>query len=232
MSNLNNLIQQENVTIKDAQIPIIQAYFDNLEKNLIDKIKQNSDKLIFGCVAWLTSEPVLKALAKCDNVQILIQKEDFLRPDINSRNSWSIRLRKLYADLKFNHFRFELKDPIRELSICDEPVIYPVMCVGNHNKEKHPAFPRSHHKFLVFCEKRGKLDEYKIDYAPTAVWTGSFNFTKNATHSFENALYIEDKSGNNPILQAYLNEHHQIFTLSEMLDWETTWIEPRYRIGT
>ena len=43
--------------------------------------------------------------------------------------------------------------------------------------------PLMHNKFLVFMDTSGK---------PCSVWTGSFNFTKNATISYENALYIKD----------------------------------------
>jgi phosphatidylserine/phosphatidylglycerophosphate/cardiolipin synthase-like enzyme len=63
---------------------------------------------------------------------------------------------------------------------------------------------------------------------PYAVWTGSYNFTKNAGMSFENALYIEDQ----PIVDAYMAEYAQIFSLSEPLDWTSEWSVPEYRIGT
>jgi hypothetical protein len=232
MENLNERVNHKNVSCENIRVPNIEAYFDNLEDALIEKINKHKNGFIFGCVAWLTSEPILNALATCKNVQILVQKEDFLRPDSDSKTHWNKKLQKLYGNLSFEYERHMLKDPIGELSFASDPTVHPVMCVGNHNKEKHPAFPRSHHKFLVFCDYTENENKFDFNYWPIAVWTGSFNFTKNATHSFENALYIEDKSGNNPILQAYLNEHHQIFTLSEMLDWETTWIEPRYRIGT
>lgn len=32
-------------------------------------------------------------------------------------------------------------------------------------------------------------------------------------------------------LNDYLKEHHQIFALSEPLDWEHDWTETEYRIG-
>ena len=104
------------------------------------------------------------------------------------------------------------------------------MCVGNYNEDKVAAFPRAHHKFLVFC----KVDHtnFKLDYEAVGVWTGSYNFTNNATYSFENSIYMEDMSGKNKILNAYLEEHHSIFKLAEELDWEHNWICPRYRIGT
>lgn len=47
-----------------------------------------------------------------------------------------------------------------------------------------------HNKFLVFLDASGR---------PYAVWTGSFNFSGNASRSLENAVYIDDAA----IAQAY-----------------------------
>ena len=44
-----------------------------------------------------------------------------------------------------------------------------------------------------------------------AVWTGSFNFTTNATRSFENSVLISDKS----IAQAYLDEYLYLYPFTE-----------------
>ena len=63
---------------------------------------------------------------------------------------------------------------------------------------------------------------------PYAVWTGSFNLTKNASYSFENAIYTTDSE----IVRAYYNEYGQIASMSEPLDWESDWIEPEWRIGS
>ena len=110
-----------------------------------------------------------------------------------------------------------------------------VRCVGNHNSAKHPAFPRMHHKFLVLCtvlpaprdvDVSTRLDYPKI--APHAVWTGSFNFTHNATYSLENAVVLTDPQ----VVSAYMAEYEHILGLSELLDWDTPWITHNSRIGT
>ncbi len=238
--NLNNLTINNNGTGYNEQLndfsisskdhlDSIDVIFKNVEGRLIDEIKKFEKGFVFGCVAWLTSEPILNALSKCDNVQILVQKEDFLRPDIgyNAGGKWKSDLRKLYDNLKCTKDRFLFKEPIGMLSFASDPVVEPVRCVGNNNSDKVYAFPRMHNKFLVFCN----IDDHGM-YYPVSLWTGSFNLTKNATYSFENALYLTDKSGKNNIINAYLNEHHQIFALSEKLDWENEWSEPEYRIGT
>lgn len=67
-----------------------------------------------------------------------------------------------------------------------------------------------------------------FDYIkPYAVWTGSFNFSKTATQSFENALYILEPS----IVQAYFSEWSQLTALSEPLNWESVSIFPEWMIG-
>ena len=239
-TNLNELYIESDGsgdgTLKNYSTKVTQPHFDsveaifkNLEPRLINTIKQFEKGAIFGCIAWLTSVPILKALAKCNIVQIVVQKEDFLRPDIGAGDSskWKAELQKLYGGLKCNRKRHQFREPMGNLSVCGDPTVDAVRCVGNHNADKHSAFPRAHHKFLVFCN----IDN-KENYFPVALWTGSFNLTKNATHSFENVLYLTDKKGDNEIINAYLNEHHQIFALSENLNWENQWTTPEFRIGT
>jgi phosphatidylserine/phosphatidylglycerophosphate/cardiolipin synthase-like enzyme len=87
-----------------------------------------------------------------------------------------------------------------------------------------------HNKFLVLCnvlEDRSE-DDYHLQIDPYAVWTGSFNLTKSAALSLENALYVTDRG----IAKAYFGEWEQILALSERLDWESDWCEPEWRVGS
>jgi len=228
-------LENHSVSEGGSSFESVEVVFKDIEKRLIEIIYGYSDHMIFGCVAWLTSEPILRALAFCKNVQILVQKEDFLRPDLDQKStpSWTGKLTRLYSNIKFSYARFELNAPMGELSMCGDISVSGVRCVGNHNEDKSSACPRSHHKFLVFCKIGEKdIEGHKINYDPVALWTGSFNFTKNATYSFENAIFLTDPSGKSEVINAYLKEHHQIFCLSESLDWYRPWSEPEYRIGT
>lgn len=110
--------------------------------------------------------------------------------------------------------------------------------------DKLAACPRSHHKFVLFCkveegcqcsECQERLSlEYQekprvtMHVHPYAVWTGSFNFTKNATMSFENAVVLYDTN----IVHAYFYEYAQIAFLSESLDWTQPWMSPNYYLAT
>ncbi len=206
----------------------INVYFRDIEKKLLEHISEAD--VILGAVAWLTSYSILDALAAKDNVSIIVQKEDFLRPDYGSKSNFKTILRQKYDALKCNLERYSFKDNIlSQVSICSDPSIEPIRCVGNHNKDKKPAFPRMHNKFLIFAKIEPGNDEngYEI-IKPYAVWTGSFNLTKNATASLENALYITEKN----IIDAYFKEYGQIAAMSEELDWSSDWVAPEWRIGT
>lgn len=225
-------LKNHSVEVKSPHFETLEVIFKDQESKLLEKIKAFEKGAIFGCVAWLTSVPVLRALGKCQNVQIIVQKEDFLRPDIGVRNldRWKSELWKLYRDIKCDLERHDFREPMCNLSICGDPTVEGIRCVGNHNLEKTAAFPRAHHKFLVFCNI--VETEAGPEYIPISLWTGSFNITKNATQSFENVLYFTDTTGKNPVINAFLDEHHQIYALSETLNWTSEWSAPEYRIGT
>jgi hypothetical protein len=186
--------------------------------------------LVVGCVAWLTHEGLLRALASVpEGVALVVQKEDFLRPDMQPvSRTWSQWLRAQYATLPAPPNRYEYAAPLRDCTTCGEPEIDPVRCVGNYNEDHAPAFPRMHHKFLVFCRMATRKSSLDSPVEPYAVWTGSFNLTQNATNSLENALYITTPA----IVQAYYHEWAQIEALSEPLDWEHVWVTPEWRLGS
>lgn len=220
----------------------ISCFFDNLEQILISKIEQYP--IIVGCVAWLTNENILKTLSTRERVSIIIQREDFLRPD---SGYWSSKkLKTLYNQLpdgvkQPGHSWEGWGDIIHSLNSSSPWESAPIRCLGNLNTDKNPAFPRMHNKFLVFCEWHYPnsddidLDDYPsgwVEVMPKAIWTGSFNLTDNATKSLENAVYIEDSE----IVNAYYNEWQYIFGLSEAIEagfWDIAWESPDYfRVGT
>jgi hypothetical protein len=219
----------------------IHVYFRNLEARLIDHI-QEAD-VVFGCVAWLTSEPILKSLALKSSVSIIVQKEDFLRPDDSFENSktWKNKLHKLYSNLQCKDARMGFyPDPnsnikktiIPKLSTLANPItLDPLRCVGNYNKEEKQISPRMHNKFLIFARHVDEYDETigmtLTWHEPYAVWTGSFNLSKTADRSLENAIYTTKSK----IVEAYYLEFGQIMALSEPLDWTSEWCSPQWRIG-
>lgn len=220
--NFPSIINRDNSTSStDGQV---QVYFRDLSNALISEIKKAD--VVLGCVAWLTDFLIIDALRGRD-VAIVVQKEDFLRPDLGASSDWKKHLHARYDTLSCKIQRLSFNNMIGHLSVCYDPTIQPIRCVGNYNRDKAPAFPRMHNKFMIFA----KLNEVEDDWpavVPYAVWTGSFNMTLNAQRSLENAILLKD-----PILvNAYFEEFGQIFAISEQLDWSSDWIAPELRIGT
>lgn len=206
--------------------PIV-AHFGDVTGPAIGFIEESA--VILGCVAWLTSFQILDALATVENVAIVVQKEDFLRPDLGAKGGWKNDLRVRYERLSCDIYRQSLPAPLSSMSYCSDPAVPAVRCAGHHNSDKALAMPRMHHKFLVRCERRDDGETLSPDnYRPTAVWTGSFNFSYNAGQSFENAVEIHDET----IAEAYLQEFARVAAISEPLDWTSTWAAPEWRIGS
>jgi hypothetical protein len=208
----------------------IDVYFRDIENRLVSHIK-NADA-VFGAIAWLTSAPIIDALSQLKNVSIVVQKEDFLRPDIDAQKDWKRQLRNRYCSLQCDIRRWDFDGVLNQMSTQDQLYGFgPVRCLGNRNKDHATAFPRMHNKFMVFCKVIDQIwedDLLKHIIQPYEVWTGSFNFTKNAGVSLENAVVIRSKD----IVMAYFNEYQQILALSEPLEWESEWVMPEWRVGT
>ena len=79
-----------------------------------------------------------------------------------------------------------------------------------------------HNKFLLFCKK----DDERV--RPYAVWTGSFNLSRNSSKSLENAILITNKD----IIWAYYREYIEMLLLSNPIDWDEDYLEPEWRIGS
>lgn len=204
----------------------VECHFRDVKGALLREIARWP--VVVGCVAWLTDREILAALGRGPDVaaSIIVQKEDFLRPDSNAVGA--AELRALYARV-FPLSRYSFPGIVGGLSVASDDSIG-IRCVGNHNRDRHPAFPRAHHKFAVFCdvEERDPAITQVVDIVPRVVWTGSFNWTHSAGRSLENAVVIRDEK----VARAYLAEFEQVAALSEPLDWNFEWVEPEWRIGT
>lgn len=229
--NLNDMMfsgKDDNWRLRDfsTRHQFVTAVFRDLKEHLIEEIQKHD--VVIGCMAWLTEPDILAALAEKTFVSIVVQKEDFLRPDKTLPDNWKSVLRSGY-DLIGNSNKLSRYDfPfLSRFSYCDDPSISGVRCVGNHNKTRKPAFPRMHNKFVVMgylCDE----PDGKDCLLPWTVWTGSFNFTANGGDSLENAVIIRAPE----IATAYMHEWEQITAISEPLDWESAWVEPEWRMGS
>lgn len=204
----------------------------NLEQALAHKIS-NCD-FVLGCFAWLTNYRVLDALARLTfGCQIVVQKEDFLRPDHGHTAKSHRVLRQKYERLRCRFSRYELPSIASGLSVGSDDLVEAVRCAGVANSERRIAAPRMHHKFAVFCECNESVadrwpDSDRRVIVPKSVWTGSFNPTSNGTRSRENAVVIESES----VAKFYADEWAKVLAMSEPLDWSSKWSAPEWRIGT
>lgn len=236
-----------------ARPEYIRAHFKNLEEALIEYIEQAD--IVVGCAAWLTSRSVLEALAQKSGVSIVVQKEDFLRPDDYSyrKDTWKAALRRWYDAIPGTISRYDESlngTAAHGLSYAHAPEIDAIRCFGvnDHSKQR----PLMHHKFMVFCKETEWIAEdseecdCNVDWTeyieschicdpdkvttfhPYAVWTGSYNPTTNATRSMENAIYILDED----TAYSYFYEWSRILSLSEPLDWSAKYVAPQWRVGS
>lgn len=215
----------------------VKVYFKDLEKNLINHIEEAEG--IVGCIAWLTSKPILRSLGKKETgVALVVQKEKFLRIDGHEGKNFLKERRQLYDAISsgprvlarmiggtmtsmYSGPDYSLQGEIERSGFLDDSMD-PIRCVGLANDD--PYAGRMHNKFLVFCKHSA---EWPPLFIPYAVWTGSFNFSNTATKSFENAVVIYDEV----IARAYMQEFSQISALSEPLDWTNTNVDPEFRMN-
>ena len=222
----------------------IETFFDEHAERFA-ALAREAD-FVVGCMAWLTSRTVLQALAATKHgCQIVVQKEDHLRPGVIGKEE----LLAMYSRLRCPD-RMCLPAGAAELSFGGDPSVDAVRCMGICSSRPSQIVPRMHHKFFVFfraheiretCEVYGvpfPVDGESLEatpyeavyerYIPYRVWTGSYNATENAARSRENVAIITS----DVIAAQYANEWSEIFALSEPLDWTSRDVEPEWRIGS
>jgi len=206
---------------------LVKPVFRDIEETLVKCIEKAD--IVIGCMAWLTSKPILEALAKkTAGVQIVVQQEDWLRPD---SSDWSMQKQwKLYKQLS------GISSWHAGVSWCTERDIQPVRLSGAP-KNSDRNNPRMHHKFFIFCDEHYEQYDNNFKYYTTpefkakSVWTGSFNATKNGTNSLENGLLINSPE----IANIYKQEWRQVLMTSKTIgseDWDKQYDDDYLREGT
>lgn len=202
----------------------VEVVFRGIEQRVVEEV-QRADAVL-GCVAWFTSLPILDALAHKWQVSVIVQKEDFLRPD---SDRWQMRRQREAYERLPRYFR--MGNPMTwDYSMASDPIDDAVRCAGMWAANGE-IMPKMHNKFLVLCrcEQPPRPDDMGPNpYSPYAVITGSYNMTSNAKDSLENILIIR----NSAIASSYAREHGTIYGISEPLDWTKPYVAQEYRIGT
>ena len=203
----------------------IELVTRNIDARLVDLIKteiSNTQLAIFGCVAWMTDPTVIKALSTLPS-HILLQKEDFLRPDedkrLHSPHQWKEIIKKNYSLLERKAFsQYNMPGVLAYINIATAWDTH-LRVIGT-TKQGDTIRPNMHHKFLVFTTYTLSEGYRDANFTPYLVWTGSYNPTANAKKSFENVLIVRDAT----IAQAYLEEYIQLTAISEGLDWSQNYV--------
>ena len=226
---------------------LVEVIFRDYRTRLLRLFEEaQADGLVcLGAVAWLTDSWVLRAMATMPTA-VVVQKEDFLRPDssiIDGRKCWKDQLRARYdaiarSDLNCDLFiRQNFPNPLGALSLQGDQSIAGVRCVGFRNDRGANGVrrPLMHNKFLVFVRLRGFSDDEQEENAPLEslwepqmVWTGSCNLSRLSHRSRENTVIIRDAV----IASAYLHEWADLMSLSEPLDWDSEWVAPQWHEGS
>jgi len=201
----------------------VSIYFNDIESVIVKEIKASS--LVVGCIAWFTNEVIINELAGLDRgCSIIVQKEDFLRPEAGTSKS---NIREKYKTLKCGLTRFDMVGVAQGMSYCGDPTIDPVRCVG-FSRNAMKFRPNMHHKFIVLCDVKNDTENDQLIPVPKSVITGSYNFSVNSTRSRENIVHIK----NDEVANAYFDEWGLMLAISEPLDWNADYIEPEWRIGS
>ncbi|CAH6420072.1 Hypothetical protein MVR_LOCUS27 [uncultured virus] len=187
-----------------------------MEDHLVKYIGQASYAV--GCACWLTNRNIIDALERMRGVKIIVSKEEFLNPKMQSAQRFSYScIRGCYNALSdLSKAMCTCCPEPTVASLCpnyrhtfgtrmhDLPIDGAVLTCGivNHGS-------RMHHKFLVFFDE---------SFKPIGVWTGSYNFSRNSNHSLENALYVTEPR----VIQEYIKEFLAIYLLAEKYDWTSS----------
>ncbi len=194
-----------------SKVKAVDVYFDNIEHYLLQVLeKWAAGRVVVGCVAWLSNPRIIKALSRCKYLLLAVNDQDYAR--------WGNGIaQKLYPSLPMSAFSprdmfGHLDTPLSFMTDGNYP---PVWALG----EGH-GNALMHSKYLVFfdtvhcSESNNSVASLKLE--PCAVWTGSFNFTKNATCNIENAQFIQDDR----VARAYFNDFADVFKVARPLRFE------------
>lgn len=194
----------------------VTALFDDLETHLVKWVMSNP--AVVGCVAWFTNPVVIRALNSRKFSSVVMQKEDWLRPDCDGTHP-----------AKFGAGLYQDKNQLGRVDLAQ---LAGLSFGGDQSVDRYRVFgklekgddrrPLMHHKFLVGC------DISKSKLVPQSVWTGSYNMTKRSNMSLENAVIIKDGG----VADAYLREWLEVFALSESLNFDSHYVRPQWTWGS
>lgn len=249
---------QEDYSVRGESAELVLR---NHAQRCIEMIRKSDT--VFGCIAWITHPEILDALAeplewsKAERrVQIIVNKEDFLRPDYTdkvSRNETSF-----YNELRSKYDRLgggvntylEVGRRFVETFTgwnCNLEV-ESLRCVGLSLKQRWS--PKMHHKFAVFMRGCGaglgthladhqgtNRDNYMYSAAASrhlccgkchekGCFAAAWIGSFNWTKNAGKSFESVVITEDRQIVNSLLWEHSQLLLMSEPLDWNSPYVDP------
>lgn len=164
---------------------VVQCIFNEIDTFIVGQIQ--SHDLAVGCTAyWSPDSPIIAALQAKEIYSLVVSRESSKEIKPPSGNFPIDLLRDLETEL-YGSVGIRPDAEVRAVEYIAKQEI------GDR------YFPRLHSKFLVLMDRVGS------GYMARKVITGSYNFSRNASVSFENVVCIEDEG----IAFAYLRHWYQ-----------------------
>ena len=232
-------ISQEDFSTESGTVTVI---FRNHLENLAELIQRAAamNLACVGAIAWLTDPHILYQLTKL-RTHIIVQKEDFLRPDVDQDNPYrEMLLRADYDDIKGLETRYDLPGIYSSLSFATDPTLEGVRCLGNRpepgvaSPNAQQVFRVLQHRYDLSSRLHFKGTRRTLPECPPTPMAAPVRVDRLVQRHHKwpqlmgNSLIIQDVT----IAQAYLDEWCQLLALSEKLDWEDPYVTPQWRIGT
>ncbi len=178
--------------------------FEGVIDELCKEIKQAN--VVFGDVMSVTSKKVISALEGLDSCQLVLNKKSYGKHHLYSR------IRCLYTP---RNILYNLEEAIDDGSWDDD--LESIRYCGSLD-ESEPAL--MHNKIIVLA----KIDPRNFRLDPYAVWSGSCNFSFNASRSFENAIITYNRK----VAVQYYKEYKQILARSESIKNLNSFYNPQW----
>lgn len=249
---------QEDYSVKGESVELVLR---NHAQRCVEMIRKSDT--VFGCVAWTTHSEILDALAEpCEwskkkrKVQIIVNKEDFLRPDFTGKvrhneTSFYKELRSKYKSLRYGvNTYLDVGRRFVETRTCwnSSWEFQSIRCVGLSLNKRWS--PKMHHKFAVFMRGCGSgLGTHLSDHQDTnrnnymysveasrhlccgkchknGCFAAAWIGSFNWTKNAGKSFESVVITEDRAIVNSLLWEHSQLLLMSEPLDWESPYVEP------
>lgn len=192
-------------------------YVMRRQEECILQLVDKADAIVVSCY-MMSRQPFFDALAQKDRVFLLCHKTNLVGPtEARSAQPFLKRLavlRKQSRQFQTSELRTSVPWLERTLPRKTLPL---ARCVGAYQDSF--TTPLMHDKTVIALRKK------KTQYIPFALWTGTNNFTENATRSIGAGTLIEDPHTAMLRLNDILN-----YTLSsEPIPWRSQRLQPQWR---